>query len=178
MIPMNPSLSRPKVTASLPDGSYYDETCIGQFGGRNIAVLSLPQSALGKYLVCVESHKFSSVIYIPVIDADVGRIDKQLRLNRSYFCGDDALKGSGKTTVSSVISFFAQSLVFCMICIRCLGGFFFSAVVVSLASLLSAEGIPFSCVDSAAVVSAVVVSDGWLEQAVMLAAAMRGKSKV
>ena len=48
-----------------------------------------------------------------------------------------------------------------MICIRCLGGFFFSA------------NVSFSCVDSAAVVSAVVVSDGWLEQAVMLAAAMR-----
>ena len=46
------------------------------------------------------------------------------------------------------------------------------AVVVSLASLLSAD-VSFSCVDSAAVVSAVVVSDGWLEQAVMLSAAMR-----
>ena len=54
-----------------------------------------------------------------------------------------------------------------MICIR-----FSPAVVVSLASLLSAD-VSFSCVDSAAVVSAVVVSDGWLEQAVMLAAAMR-----
>ena len=40
---------------------------------------------------------------------------------------------------------------------------FSPAVVVLLASLLSAD-VSFSCVDSAAVVSAVVVSDGWLEQ--------------
>ena len=74
MIPIDPSLSRPKVTAGLPDGSPTMKPALVSSVEETSAVLTA-----GKYLVCVESHKFSSVIYDnPVIDADVGRIDKQL----------------------------------------------------------------------------------------------------